>query len=91
MSKVKAMTLRQKLRADAEKQLAGLREQMNEAAQKVTADLEINPYDLMRLCCTGQTKTVKAQLITDLANHKERQLEKLYNDQMGMFDADEEK
>jgi hypothetical protein len=83
-TKAKETTLRQRMRADAEKELEELEVQMLATAVRTIGKKAIKPLDLMRLCCGGQTKTVKNQLITDLTNGREAALEALYSKQQGL-------
>lgn len=80
---VKKMTLRQQLRAQAISKLDELTRLMSTAATRVCeeADTEINPYDVMRMMTAGQNKTVRAQLVTDLANEAEARLLEIWNNQ----------
>lgn len=90
MAKNKALTLRQRLRADAEKKLNVLINSMLHAGERVVEehDTGIDPALLMQL--TSQPKhgkTLRHQLITVLANEAEDALEKLYNSQMNLIDT----
>lgn len=93
-SVVKEMTLRQQLRAQAEEKLDALERLLNAAAIRVgeEAGTQINVYDVMRMMVNKQNKTVRAQLVTDLANEAEAALIKIWNDQqklpLGDDDAD---
>ena len=49
---------------------------------------QINPHDVMRLISTGQTKTLREDLITQLANETEAELEAIYNKQMNLLPED---
>lgn len=87
----KATTLRQRLRADAEDKLQMLLELVAEHSKaSIQHHTDINVFDLMRLLTQGQTKTLRQQVITDLANEAERKLEKLYNDQMALPGVEED-
>jgi len=92
MAKKKAMTLRQRLRADAEKKLEVLELAMRVAGKGVCEehDTGVDPALLMQLASQpDHTKTLRNQLITQLANEKEAALEKLYNNQMDMLQEDD--
>ncbi len=82
----KRLTLRQQLRADATEKLDALERLMETAASRVCeeANTNINPYDLMRMMTSGQNKTVREQLVTDLANEAEAKLMQIYNDQLSL-------
>lgn len=82
-TKAKGFTFRQRLRADAEQTLISL---INTAVILVTDDCkavgtEINPADVMRAACTSQNKSLRYRLITELANEKVAELERIYNNQ----------
>ena len=80
---IKQMTLRQQMRAQAADKLAELEKLVHSGVLRALeeAGVELNPYDVMRLCVGGQTKTVREQLITDLANLAEAELLRLWNNQ----------
>jgi hypothetical protein len=87
------MTLRQRLRADAEKKLDAMVQTMNAAGVRVCEehDSDIDPALLMQLASQPQQgKTLRSDLITRLANEKERALERLYNNQMDLIQDDQE-
>lgn len=88
MSKGKRMTLRQRMRADAEKQLHGLIEQAVEALQPIAAKSGLGVADLAKLITPGDHKTLEHTCTTQLANLRERELERIYNDQMGLPGVD---
>ena len=88
MAKNKALTLRQRLRADAEKKLNVLINSMLHAGERVVeeSDTGIDPALLMQLTSQPQQgKTLRNRLVTQLANEKEAALEKLYNNQLDML------
>lgn len=80
---IKQMTLRQQMRAQAADKLAELEKLVHSGVLRALeeAGVELNPHDVMRLCVGGQTKTVREQLITDLANLAEAELLRLWNNQ----------
>lgn len=81
-SEAKRMTLRQRLRADAEEQLHYLKQGVVDACKKVVGQTsEINALDVMRLCCTEHTKSLEHRVITELANEKEDRLQRFYEEQ----------
>lgn len=87
MSKEKAMSFRQRLRAQSAERLDAIATGVARAADAamVDADTDINVHDVMRLLCAGQTKTLREQLITELSNEAEAELEKIYNRQIGLL------
>ena len=80
------MTFRQRLRAEAEERLDNIRSLMTIAAMRACeeANTDINPHDVMRLVSGTQTKSLRTRLITELANEKEAELEKIYNNQQDL-------
>jgi hypothetical protein len=88
---VKQMTLRQHLRAEAQTKLAEIEKLVRIGVERALeeAGVELNPADVMRLCLGGQTKTVKEQLITDLANSAEAELLRIWNNQQDLPLGDE--
>lgn len=85
MAKAKKLTLRQRLRQDAEKKLDGMIEQASEKVATVTEGTSVDFYLLMQLASQpGQGKTLRDNLITKLANDKEAELEEIYNRQQGL-------
>lgn len=82
------VTLRQRLRADAEKLLLVIRDEAIEQLNKVAGEHGIDAKDLAKFLSEGQHKTLRNDLVTLLANNKERELEKLYNDQLDMLQED---
>lgn len=88
-TKAKKISFRQRLR----NQCADRLDVMAEAVRIATRDVvkphsQINPHDVMRLICTGQTKTLREDLITQLANETEAELEAIYNKQMNLLPED---
>lgn len=84
---VKRLTLRQRLRQDAEKRLDELLRAMQSAAIRVCEEgtTEVDPALLMQLASQPQHgKTLRNTLVTQLANEAEELLERLYNNQMGL-------
>ncbi len=94
-SKAKKLSLRQRLRNDAAHQLGKIRREVEEVTEHVLqgAETEISKVDVFRLLSGGQTKTLEEQLVTELANEKEAELERIYNSQIDLLpeskDADE--
>ena len=84
----KSLTLRQRLRLDAEKKLDAMLATMQAAGVRVCEehDSSIDPALLMQLSSQPQHgKTLRHDLITKLTNEKEVALEKLYNNQMDLI------
>jgi hypothetical protein len=78
------LTFRQRLRKDAEAKLDAMITTMGAAGVRVVEehDSGIDPALLMQLASQPvQGKTLRHELVTKLANEKEDELEKLYNDQ----------
>lgn len=90
MSKKKPLSLRQRLRQDAEKQLDNLLERTAEAIQPVAADSGLSVHDLAKAITPGDHKTLRHDMVTYLTNAKERELEKLYNNQMDLIQGDKD-
>jgi hypothetical protein len=84
--KAKKLSFRQRLRAQSAERLEKIEATMRGAAIRVCeeSDTKINPYHVMRLMTGGMTKTLREQLITELANETEDELEAIYNKQIGL-------
>jgi hypothetical protein len=78
------MTLRQRLRADAEKKLDSLIAAAGDAVDEILAGTNLAAWDLMHLASSKQNKTLRAHMVTELANQKEDELERLYNNQQDL-------
>ncbi len=88
-TKAKKISFRQRLRNQCAERLDVMAEAVRIAAQEVVEPYsQINPLHIMRLICTGQTKTLREDLITQLANETEAELEKIYNKQMNLLPED---
>lgn len=88
-TKAKKISFRQRLRNQCAERLDVMAEAVRIAARDVVKPhSEINPHDVMRLICTGQTKTLREDLITQLANETEAELEAIYNKQMNLLPED---
>jgi hypothetical protein len=87
-NKAPALSFRQRLRADAAKELDELKRKFEEVceAELIAADTGISKYEIFRLLSGGQTKTLEEKLITELANEKEQALENIYNSQMELLE-----
>jgi len=87
--KAKPMSFRQRLRVQSADRLDIMEEAVRIAVRDVVAPHSaVNPHDIMRLLCTGQTKTLREDLITQLANETEAELEAIYNKQMNLLPED---
>jgi hypothetical protein len=77
------LTLRQRLRADAEKKLDQILKDLDQAAARVLdqAGTDIATWDLLHIAGSKQNKSLRAHLVTKLANEAEAELERLYNNQ----------
>jgi hypothetical protein len=82
--KAPALTLRQRLRQAASAKLDGMVEQIQEQATAVCGDTSLLGVDLMHLASSRQNKTLREHMISALANDAEAELERLYNNQMGV-------
>lgn len=83
--KAKKMTFRQRLRAQSEDRLKEMVKTVQIlVVESVKPVSEINPYDVMRLACGKQTKSLRNRLIGELANEHEAELEKIYNKQQDL-------
>ena len=59
-TKAKAMTFRQRLRAQADERLTKIEETIKIlVVESIKPVSEINPYDVMRLISSGQAKTLR--------------------------------
>ena len=89
-TKAKKITFRQRLRTQSDVRLSEMIVAMRHAGKNICKEskTEINPYDVMRLACGGQTKSLRYRVVTDLANESEAELEVLYNRQMDLLKAD---
>jgi len=88
-TKAKKISFRQRLRNQSADRLDVMAEAVRIAVRDVVAPhSQINPHDVMRLLCTGQTKTLREDLITQLANETEAELESIYNRQMELLKED---
>ena len=77
----KPMSLRQRLRRDAEAQLNVLIQAATEEVAGVCLGTGLNPLDLMHVASANRNQSLRTRLIVILTNAKEKELEKLYNDQ----------
>lgn len=85
----KKLTLRQRMRQDAEPKLDSLVREAWKAVDAVAKDTPIPCALLMQLAASpGDHKTLRHKLVTMLANDAERELEALYSRQVAMFPGD---
>lgn len=92
MSKDKKTTLRQRLRANAEKKLDEICTTMVTAGHRAVeeSETELDARDIMHLLSVKQNKTLRDKLVTKLANEAEAKLEVFFNQQSGeMFPGDD--
>ena len=73
MPKTQKLTLRQRLRADAEKKLDALQSELDQAVERIldNAGTEIAAWDFLHLAGSKQNKSLRAHLVTKLANEAE--------------------
>jgi hypothetical protein len=85
------LSFRQQLRADSEKQLDGMIEQALEAGDKITKGTSVDSALLLQLASQPtHGKTLRHTLITKLANDREAELQRIYNDQMALPGVDDD-
>lgn len=82
MAKAKKETLRQQMRAQAEIELDLIATRVIKAVCEVAPD--IAPLDIMKLCSSNQTTTLRAKLVGEIANRAEAELLELWNDQQNL-------
>lgn len=77
------LTLRQRLRADAEKKLDRILKDLELAADRVLdqAGTGLATWDLLHLAGSKQNKSLRAHMVTQLANEAEAAIERIYNNQ----------
>lgn len=87
-NKAKKISFRQRLRNQSAERLEKITNAVAGAAARVCeeAGVKISHYDVMRLLCASQIKTLREQLITELANETETELEAIYNKQMTLLE-----
>ena len=78
------MSLRKRLRDQAAKELQVIVDGLRESAMMVAKVRGLNTDDFLRIAAGGRTDSITAKAITDMANHKERELERIYNNQKGL-------
>lgn len=84
--KERTLTLRQRLRLDAEKKLDRILHDLELAADQILdrAKTGLVTWDLLHLAGSKQNKSLRAHMVTKLANEAELELERLYNNQAEM-------
>jgi hypothetical protein len=89
--KAKPESFRQRLRTKAQSRLEKILDDADNAIMDSvnSNDTEINRHDVMRLLSGTQTKTLREQLITELANENEAALEAIYNKQIDLLPEDD--
>ena len=81
------MSLRQRLRVQAEDQLNGLIEQTREVVGELvnkTPSLSVID-DMLKLAAGGRTESLRIKTITALTNYKEKELEDFFNKQQDLL------
>ena len=88
-TKAKKISFRQRLRNQCAERLDVMAEAVRITARDVVAPhSKISSLDVMRLLCAGQTKTLREDLITQLANETQDELEAIFNKQMNLLPED---
>lgn len=90
-TKKKAVSFRQRLRTQAQSKLEKILDDADNAIMESVKSngTAIHRGEIMRLLSGGQTKTLRDQVITELANETEKQLEEIYNTQLGLLPGDD--
>ncbi len=83
---VRVLNLRQRLRLQSAEKLDKIANDVRllVAEEVLAAETEINSYDVMRLICNSQTKSIRTKLISELTNETERRLELFFNKQQNL-------
>jgi hypothetical protein len=84
------LSFRQRLRKHAEAQLISVRSEAINQLESVAKKHGIKTEDLAKLLSSGEHKTLRADLITLLANTREAEIERLYNSQMDLPGVDDD-
>jgi hypothetical protein len=87
-TKAKKISFRQRLRNQCADRLDVIIKASYDAVDKAKGNSHIGTKEIMRLCSGGQTKTLREDLITQLANETEAELEAIYNKQMNLLPED---
>ncbi len=74
---IKKPSLRSRLRNDAAEQLSALVVAGTRALAKIGNSVSVNAADLAKMIGSKQTDTLRAKLVTQLADRKEADLEKI--------------
>jgi len=87
---IRKLSFRQRLRLQSAERLDVIAADVRAAVEDSlkSAKTSLPPDVVMQLCCGGQTKTLREQLITQLANEVENELEALYNKQLDLMPGD---
>lgn len=89
-TKAKKISFRQRLRNQCSDRLDKIVGAAYDAVDGAKAGAKIATVDIMRLCAGTQTKTLREDLITQLANETEAELEAIYNKQMNLLPEDDD-
>ncbi len=84
------MSLRKRLRDQAATELNIIVGSLQEFAAKIGNSRGLNHLDVLRIAAGGRTDSIIAKVITDMANYKEAELEKIYNEQL-VLELEEQK
>lgn len=87
-SKKKKVSFRQRLRNDAQKELAVLVSKATNALSEIAQPAGLTHISLAKLLSGNQTKTLEENAVTTIANRKEAELEEIYNTQLGLLDEE---
>ncbi len=87
----KKLTLRQRLRADGEKQLDALLTKATKAVDDVLEGTPLVAADLMHLASATKNKTLRSRMVGALANAAEAELERIYNNQLKLPGVEDDK
>ena len=79
--KTRKQTLRSRIRDDAAIQLDGLIKAADKALTKIAHPVGIGVIELAKMIGSSQTDSLQKTLISKLADKKEAELEKIYNEQ----------
>ena len=80
------LTLRQRMRIDAEKRLDKLLAAVEKKVESAIAaeNAQVPLRDIMRVLSSQESKTLRVKLVTQITDQMERELEQLYNQQLGL-------
>lgn len=80
----KKKSLRQQMRDNADIELAAVTAAATSTVAGILADMncgDLDPHDVMKLCSSTQTDTLRHKLIGQLADRSERDLVNIWNNQ----------